>query len=129
MPHARHARHYVSFTIPFDDHAHPHAVVLNTIADEEYIRTEWRKMFNKDMKIVKIRELPLDVDEALPIVNALNKEIRDAAGDAYRIPLGGEENLTQKQVDNIRRRRAALEAGEEVEPETTAAPGTFAAGQ
>jgi hypothetical protein len=129
MPHARHARHYVSFTIPFDDYAHPHAVVLNTIADEEYIRTEWRKMFNKDMKIVKIQELPLDVDEALPIVNALNKEIRDAAGDAYRIPLGGEENLTQKQVDNIRRRRAALEAGEEVEPEATAAPGTFAAGQ
>jgi hypothetical protein len=129
MPHARHARHYVSFTIPFDDYAHPHAVVLNTIADEEYIRTEWRKMFNKDMRIVKIQELPLDVDEALPIVNALNKEIRDAAGDAYRIPLGGEENLTQKQVDNIRRRRAALEAGEEVEPETTAAPGTFAAGQ
>jgi hypothetical protein len=129
MPHARHARHYVSFTIPFDDYAHPHAVVLNTIADEEYIRTEWRKMFNKDMRIVKIQELPLDVDEALPIVNALNKEIRDAAGDAYRIPLGGEENLTQKQVDNIRRRRAALEAGEEVEPEATAAPGTFAAGQ
>jgi hypothetical protein len=129
MPHARHARHFVTFTAPFDDHAHPHATVLNTIADEEYIRGEWKQMYNKDMKILKIQELPLDVDEAMPIVNDLTKAIRDEAGDAYRIPLGGEANLTQKQVDKIRARRAALEAGDAVEPENPPAPGTFAAGQ
>lgn len=127
MPHATHARYWVEFTAPFDDHKHPHGIVLNTVADPEYIRGEWKKSFHPDWKILKVVELPLDVDEALPIVNDLAKAVRDAAGDEYRIPLNGEENLGRKQVDAIRKRRAALEAGEDVEPETPAAPGTFGA--
>jgi hypothetical protein len=122
MPHAEHARFYVTLTLPFDNHAVPHGVVLNTIDDEDFIRTTWKRQFNADMKIKSIQKLPWDADEAVPIVAELDKANRDAAGDAYRIPRAGEEHLTQKQVDAIRERRRKLEAGEEEDAGTPAPP-------